>query len=389
MTNVLSKKKNALFTALFRPLSRFALIVFIINLLLAVYTLLAYLVIHIPPSRFWFAGFMTLSIPVMLVIHGLLILYWLRKYPGWIWVSVLVLVAGFPLLQRTFSLHPFAQNEVKTSENLAFKVLSYNTQLFAAHDYFSKGSKEKPRQALEWIKESRADILCLQEFYNQDGNNDFNAISQLAVEGYNSYMTPLFRLNHNWQGFYGVAIFSKFPILYSKEIVFSRNNLNKGVYADLLIGSDTVRVFNIHLQSMSIQPDSLGDKKNLSDLKADSKDTFKRLKRGFVSRSKQIALVDWYVRNSPYPVIVCGDFNDIPYSYTYQRLRKRLNNAFEEAGNGFGFTLKSSKLFFLRIDNQFYDKRLNVRSFQTHREVPYSDHFPISAVYSVPAENNQ
>ncbi|HEX8532431.1 MAG TPA: endonuclease/exonuclease/phosphatase family protein, partial [Cytophagales bacterium] len=95
-----------------------------------------------------------------------------------------------------------------------------------------------------------------------------------------------------------------------------------------------------------------------------------------------IALVDRFVRESPHKVILCGDFNDIPYSYTYQRMRRQLRNAFEDAGSGFGFTLNDDKLFFLRIDNQFYDKALNVHDFQTHRDVTYSDHFPISATYS-------
>ncbi len=386
MVNVVFKRKNAIFTALSRPLSKFSRFVFIINLVAAIYTLVAYLAIQIPPSRVVLAGFLTLSIPVMLFLHLLLLIYWLRKSPTRTWVSVLVLVAGFPLLQRTFAFHPFKTGSATEADAATFKVLSYNTQLFAAHDYFNNGSKEKPKQALAWIKDSKADILCLQEFYNQDGNSDFDAISQLANEGYNSYMTPLFRLNSDWQGFYGVAIFSKFPIIKRGDIVFDRNTLNKGVYADLLIDNDTIRVFNIHLLSMSIQIDSLSNRKEISGIKAESKNIINRLKKGLRAHSRQAALVDWYVRNSPHPVIVCGDFNEIPYTYTYHRIRRRLNNAFEDAGTGFGFTFNNSKLFFLRIDNQFYDKRLQVHSFQTHREASYSDHFPISGVYSIPAD---
>ena len=109
----------------------------------------------------------------------------------------------------------------------------------------------------------------------------------------------------------------------------------------------------------------------------------RRLRKGFVAHSRQITTLDRYVRNSPHPVIVCGDFNSMPYSYTYQKMRKRLHNAFEDAGSGFGFTYNSRAFFFLRIDNQFYDSRLRVANFRVHRDVGFSDHFPISATYSV------
>lgn len=114
-----------------------------------------------------------------------------------------------------------------------------------------------------------------------------------------------------------------------------------------------------------------------------------RLKRGFTTHSRQINIVDSCVRNSPYPVIVCGDFNSMPYSYVYQKMRHNLSNAFEDAGNGFGFSYRDPKLFFLRIDNQFYsDSRLHVFDYQTHRDIELSDHFPITATYTFKPHRN-
>lgn len=90
-----------------------------------------------------------------------------------------------------------------------------------------------------------------------------------------------------------------------------------------------------------------------------------------------------HLLGSPYPVILAGDFNDLPYSYTYFSLRENLENAFESKGRGFGFTY-NKVLFFLRIDNVFFDKALEVLQFKTLREVDYSDHYPISAVFAYP-----
>ncbi len=377
--HVLFRKKAVRSLPLFASLSWFSIIVLLLNVLLAGYSVFAFGAVHVSPARYWIAGFLTLSLPIVLIGHVVFIFYWLVVSPWRGLLSTVVLLMGFPLLQRTFAVHAG-----DTPPEKAFTVLSFNTRLFSAHDYFNKGSKEKPRRAIAWVKETGADILCLQEFYNEDRISALNSISQLAGKGYNSYMTPIFRLNRNWEGFYGVAIFTKFPIVNTGDLVFDRNTLNKGVFADVLIGKDTVRIVNIHLHSMSIQTDSLGTKKNYQSLKEDSKTTFMKLKRGFVARARQIALVDRFVRDSPHKVILCGDFNDIPYSYTYQRVRRHLRNAFEDAGNGFGFTLNNNKLFFLRIDNQFYDGDFQVYNFKTHRDMDDSDHFPVSATYSLP-----
>lgn len=379
MVRVVSRSTANRSFSFFPSLSWFSVIVFILNILLTGYSLIAFSAVNISPVRHWLAGFLTLSIPVVLAGHVVFVLYWLFVSAWRSLLSGLVLIMAFPLLQRTLSVS-FPPPPPESS----FKVLSFNSQLFNAHDYFNTGSKEGPRQAIQWVKETGADILCLQEFYNEDRISALNSVSQLAAQGYNSYMTPLFRLNKNWQGFFGVAIFTRFPIVGTGDLIFDRNTLNKGVYADVLIGKDTVRIINIHLHSMSIRTERLGVRKDLDKLKDDSKNTFWKLKKGFVARARQISLVENFVDESPYPVILCGDFNEVPYSYVYQRVRRKLRNAFEDAGNGFGFTLNKKHLFFIRIDNQFYDKRLKVHAFDTHREVTYSDHFPISAVYSIP-----
>lgn len=287
---------------------------------------------------------------------------------------------GYPLFQRTFTLQWGEKVATKQTE---FTVMSYNARLFNTYLYYKNKNSPEPRQSINWVAQNNADIKCIQEFYNMDNSMVFNTISKIASNGgYEYYMTPLFKGLGGKRGFIGVAIFSRFPIINQGDVVFGERTLNKGVFIDVTIGKDTVRVFNVHLHSMSIKTDSLFKNDGYQDLKEDYLDTFRRLKKGFATRGKQISILEKHIKASPYKVIVCGDFNDIPYSYTYQKLRKYLYNSFEEAGNGFGFTY-NGKLFFLRIDNQFFDPRLRVVNFKTHREVGYSDHFPITATYAV------
>jgi endonuclease/exonuclease/phosphatase (EEP) superfamily protein YafD len=363
----------------FNDLPRRQRIVWIINVLLYFYSIAAFVAIHIPPARFWPAGFLTLSIPVILLIHILLTIYWVWVHSRRAWVSILILIIAFPLFERTFVLHWKRSDDAQKQ----IKVLSYNTQRLNAHDYYG-GDRTKPKKIIEWISENDADIKCLQEFHDEDGSRIFNAITKIATTGdYNYYITPLSQADGR-AGFDGVAIFTKYPIVGTGDIIFDRRTLNKGIFVDVKVGDDTLRIFSVHLYSMSIRAEKLEINKEYKEVKSGFMDVFRRLRRGFVTHSRQITTLDRYIRNSPYPVIVCGDFNSVPYSFTYQKMRRNLGNAFEDAGNGFGFSYNDRKLFFLRIDNQFYsDDRLSAVDYQTHRSVDYSDHFPIAATYTI------
>jgi endonuclease/exonuclease/phosphatase family metal-dependent hydrolase len=366
----------------YKDLSRWRRVMWMTNVILVAYSVLALLAIYVPPARFWPAGFLTLSLPVVLAAHVGLLLFWLTARSRRAWFSALLLVAAFPLLKRTVALHWRSQ---PPESGRTFTVLSYNTQLFNAHDFYSEGNRSAPPRAIEWLSQNKADIKCLQEFYDQDGSRVFNSVSRIARAGnYNYYITPLAQREYTAKGFTGVAIFTKFPIVGSGDIVFGRRTLNKGIFVDVKIGRDTVRVFSVHLHSFSVRAESLELDNDYDEVKSGYRYVFRRLRQGFVIHSRQIATIDRYIRESPYPVIVCGDFNAMPYSFTYQKIRHRLHNAFEDAGFGFGFTLNDPKLFFLRIDNQFYsNNRLTVSRFRTRRDVTHSDHFPITATYTL------
>jgi endonuclease/exonuclease/phosphatase family metal-dependent hydrolase len=366
-----------------KSLPAFSKLLFMLHILLSIYTLIAYICVYIPPAVFWPSGFISLSIPVIMIGHFFFFIYWLLQAPSKALLPLIVVLLGFPLHKRTLSLH---FNAAEPSPEHTFKVLSYNARMF---NLYEDKKKFRSNEIISWVVDNDADIKCIQEFYNKDNSKTFNTITKLSGKtDYRYYMTPLFEGLSNKRGFLGVAIFSRHPIVGYGDIDFGKRNLNKGVYADIKINTDTVRIFNVHLHSMSIRTDSLFTIDDYANFKENYLDAIRRLKRGFITRDKQISVLEQHIKASPHKVIVCGDFNDVPYSYTYQKMKGMLNNAFEEAGRGFGFTY-NGKIFFLRIDNQFVDERLQVMNFRTHRNIPYSDHFPITATYSLKRDTLQ
>lgn len=359
-----------------RSIFSFSRFLFILHILLCLYTLVAYACVHVSPEYLWPAGFVTLSLPVVYLLHAFFFIFWLLISPKKLIIPLIVILIGYPLFNRTLAV----QFEEPSSATDTFTVLSYNARMF---NLYEDKISLRSREMISWVTNHDADIKCIQEFYHKDKSKIFTSINKVSRKGgYQFHMAPVFgSLSKKHRDVLGVAIFSRYPIINKGDIDFGEQGLNKAVYVDLVIKKDTIRVFNVHLHSMSIKTDSLFSTEAYN-VKENYLDTFRRLKKGFITRGRQVHILEEYIKASPYKVIVCGDFNDIPYSYTYQKMRELLNNAFEDAGNGFGFTY-NGKLFFLRIDNQFYDESLHATNFYTNRNIPFSDHFPITATYSL------
>jgi endonuclease/exonuclease/phosphatase family metal-dependent hydrolase len=174
-----------------------------------------------------------------------------------------------------------------------------------------------------------------------------------------------------------MIVLSKFEIVKSGTVRKESSENNQIIYADLKTPKGIIRVYNVHLQSHRITQEELQ-----STEQNKWKITLRKLKRGFQNRGPQITQLEQNIAKAPYPVLVCGDFNEMPYGYSYQRLKKTLNNSFENAGFGFGFTY-NGPIPFLRIDNQFADKRMEISNFKTLSNLGWSDHFPIMATYTL------
>lgn len=316
-----------------------------------------------------------LSVPVALVLNFCFVVFYLASRSWKFLLSLLILVISYPLLQRTFK---YNQN-VSSNSKANFSVLSYNVMYLDHGSYKSKKNRKNAISLSNSADSIKADIKCFQELYSDARISHFDMIKRLKVKNRHTAFMQKKIFDKNYKGSVGLAIFSKYPIIATEEILWLPNN-NGVLRADIVIRKDTIRVFNIQLKSMGIRVKKVIDASE-SERAKQTKNVLLLLKKGFEDRSSQVNKIEELVSKSPYPVILCGDFNELPYGYAYGRMRKQLSNSFESAGRGFGFTYNRI-LSFLRIDNQFYsEKDIKVNSFYTFKEIPWSDHFPIKGEY--------
>ena len=343
-----------------------------LNILFFIITLLAYLSVYISPATFWLAGFFSLAIPFLLIANLLLLTFYIIRRQRWAYFPFFALLFGYQYILASLSWH-VANDEAPVD----FSVLSYNVRVFNNYAYLQKDEKQA-QAMITWLSEEDADIKCLQEFYNNDASAVFNTTAQLSKGGeYHAYVCP--KVIDRAGAEFGLAIFSRFPMLQRGEVKGTDDSAQYAIFADLQTEQGTVRVYNVHLRSMSIDENRIMD---IERAQENYPSVMQKLEAGFFARSHQVGFLIQHIQESPYPVLVCGDINDLPYSYSYFSLRHELHNAFEAVGNGLGFSY-NGKLFFLRIDNQFYSDALEIHQFRTLRKVRFSDHFPIKGYYAV------
>lgn len=325
--------------------------------------------VYISPEFFPYVGLITLTIPVLLVINAFIFILLVLAKRKLAILPLIALLAGWKFVGITFQMP-----KEQTEEN-GLSVLSYNVALFS-YSRNNGDSKETNKNIIKWLQDNPADIKCFQEFYQDPTTPSRNAIKLLGTDQGYEYSYQIIEGKPRAKS-YGLAIFSKYPIINEGKVFDTQRN-NGVIFADIKVDKDTIRIYNAHLESMSIESENLN---NLDGIKENYRQTLKKLKNGQVVRASQLGILEEHMNNSPYVNILVGDFNDVPYSYTYFTLKKYMNNAFEKAGRGFGFTY-NKVLFFLRIDNIFYENPLNALQFKTHKEVDYSDHYPISASFN-------
>ena len=237
--------------------------------------------------------------------------------------------------------------------------MNYNVRLFNLYEWIPKKGVET--QILDFIKTEAPDILSVQE-YHPHKNIDL------------SFFKYKFEKLSGSKTKYGQAIFSKFPIINSGSIEFP-DTANNAIYADVVKGKDTLRIYNIHLESMRIET-------KVEDLKTeDSERLFKRISSTFKMQQFQTELFLMHKKECPYKMVICGDFNNTAFSYVYRQIKGDLYDTFREAGSGFGRTY-DFKFFPIRIDFIFADEAFNVNGFKAYNN-HYSDHYPIMTTLSL------
>ena len=343
-----------------------------VNLLFAFALLLSYLAVHINPENFALPALFGLAYPYLLLINVILAVTWavLLRYEALI--SVLVIAAGFTHLSNYIKIAKPVGNKDNT-----IKVISYNVRLF---NYFEGRNASSEKKILTFLKDQQPDILFLQEFYVNGDPVEKDLAIRAALGG--EYYSHMKLIGSGKNRYYGIATYTKYPIVRKGQIVHPGSS-SLSIFTDILVGKDTFRIFNNHLQSFRLKK---MERSFINEMTVDDKETlneFKNLsvslKKGFIRRAQQSEAVKAQINHSPYPVIVAGDFNDTPVSYSYRKIRKGLNDSFVNSGYGAGFTYRGNYPA-NRIDYILYDNTLESRYFQIFK-VKYSDHYPIVAYF--------
>jgi endonuclease/exonuclease/phosphatase family metal-dependent hydrolase len=342
------------------------------NIIIAVLTLLLYYIPDIAPQDFPIGAFLIFLIPFAILLNLLFILVWIFKKPIiFCSLSLIVILIGYKFIDRTLAIGK------QTSKGKDFTILNCNVRIFNVYDHLRDKDYKSSKGMLKWVTNFDADVACLQEFFHSETDPIFFT-QEAIIKKFPYYYFEPFLISRRQH--FGMAIFSKHPILNKGEIKFREHSNNQIIFADIKMGKEIIRVYNIHLQSMSIDENDIINSKFNDESKNKLMNILIRYKNGSIQRGRQVDELIKHIKGSPYKVIVCGDLNEPPYGYAYEELSDQLDNAFQKAGSGLGTTY-NGKLPFLRIDNQLFDKGLKVNKFTIHKEMTYSDHYPISASY--------
>ena len=308
-----------------------------------------------------------LAFPFILVANVFFLVLWLLIYPRYV---VVPLITGLICFAQIRAFMPMNIDRQRPPEN-SLKVLSYN--ILSSNITASNANEDNA--IINYLEASDADIVCLQEF-------QFATLKKrkrlLDVYPYKSYLVS----NDSESDSRFLGCLSKYPILSVERLDIESTSNGCSKYRILHEG-DTIVVYNCHLQS-----NGLGDthkntyERLLSNPKEnlwseEAKDLVKKLRDSAAKRANQteIIMADLKKETSPY-VIVCGDFNDSPISYTCKQLKEQLNDAYIGSGNGPGISYNRNKLYY-RIDHILHSSQFKAYDCTVDRTIEVSDHYPI------------
>lgn len=348
------------------------------NILLIVLTLLCYFTSYLNPK---FAGWLSifgLTYPILLFINIAFLCFWIyRRKATLAFSTFLCILVGWNFLTATFGIHYFDSTPEPSEQQLT--IVSYNVRNFriTGKRDIEKRAK-KAAQTLRFIPEQQPDIFCAQELIHPYKGNYLKNI----VQSHLNYF-PFSASNQS-----GLAIFSKYPIINQGEVKNTETGSNEftNLFADVQINNQfIIRVYSVHLESNKVSETTETMEFDTENLQTKSTwrtifNVLSTIKNNQKRRATQIKAITKHIQGSPYPVILCGDFNDTPLSYTVRRANFLQDN-FAKTGKGIGSTYNGN-IPFLRIDYIFSDRRFNVAKTEIMKQYDLSDHYPMLSTMS-------
>lgn len=344
------------------------------NILVVVIMLLSLVGTKVSPDVFILPSYISLFFPIVVFLNICFVIFWMiaRK-----WLFLISLVTLFFSATQIADTFPLNFGKTKTiAQKVPLKILSYNTMMTGG---LEKHTPKHPNQLIQFILDTDADIVCLQEFAVSPKEEYLTQKDVLSIFRKYPYHHIWYKQEQNWAKS-GVATFSKFPIL-NKENIPIKSRYNVSIYSDIIVNNDTIRLFNNHLESNKLTerdrelPVQLKDGFNTDKLSGTTLHLSRKLGNAYKKRAMQADTIACIISQSPYKVIVCGDFNDHPVSYAYTKIKSNMKDAFAENGFGLGWTLNLS-IYKFRIDFMLYDDAIASDNFKISK-VNYSDHYPI------------
>ncbi|MGQ1785826.1 MULTISPECIES: endonuclease/exonuclease/phosphatase family protein [unclassified Saccharicrinis] len=351
----------------------------LINTIALVLIGLAYLGAYVSPAHISFLSFVGFAFPLLWLTNLFFVVYWALKKRKRLVFSLLALIITWTQWHAVFTINTGKKVD-KTELQKPVSIMSYNVRMF--DKYVWTGDLATPQKIYQFIKDQNPDVLCIQEFYINNDNQQYSENYILSKFKQFKYKHLEYNIETESGKKYGLATFSKYPIIDKKPLMFE-NTTNFSSQTDININGQKIRIFNNHLESIRLKRENYNFIDSL-EFKSDKErrkgayEIFTKINTAFAHRATQAETIGRHIQNSPYPAIVCGDFNDTPVSYVYRKVRGELKDAFIESGNGLGGTYNGNLPSF-RIDFIFHDPAFKGYNYK-RKKVYHSDHYPISTL---------
>ena len=379
------KKSNRL-----KTLGKFLL--FAVTIVSALALLFSFLAKIFPPSFSSTIAYCGLLFPYLLIINFVITAIWLVVDFTWALIPVAVILLNVNNIDKHFQLRGTEKPEVCAN---CLKVMSYNAKAFNIYD---KNQKSLNKEFIQFLQNEKPDILCIQEYsYDNTGKSGFNSteaiINAMNVKDNERTHKVLLPYKNKLGYQFGMAIFSKYRIIGGDFVETSDSSSNKSMYVDIRFNSDTIRIYNIHLASMHLDSTDYETGKAIwagsydSNFNNKAQKLSNKISMAYVLRQHQAKTVHAHISECPYPVILCGDFNDSPASFSYNKIMHGLKDSFRGSGKGTGTTYIGKDFPSYRIDYIAHDKQFNDFQYTVCRDLNVSDHYPIYTYISIVKKN--
>lgn len=335
-----------------------SLMMLIIQLVVTIFTFVGLFGGSDHPMGHTAAAMLVFALPLLIVANLILLIYWLIRRK-WL-LSVIPVVTLLCCIPYVGTLYQFRDLPQDTTGQNGLKIASYNVALFGrqATDFVSQN-------ILEELKKENVDVVCLQEYTNESAEGKIS-------DRYKKYFPYMAMGNAD------MVIFSRYPIQGSSNLPFEMSS-QSAMWANINVNGKVIKVFNVHLETTGFNRTlhnvgKIERKGQTVESNTIIRAIYGNYALGMIVRAGQADVVASERNQSNVPTIICGDFNDIPYSYVYNTMLGNLIDGFKECGSGWMYTYKGKKR--VRIDYIFHDASMTGVNYYKS-ELSYSDHYPV------------